>query len=83
MLNVQAIEYRGGHRLWLRFNDGAEGEVDLAAHLVGPVFVPLRDPTVFAAVRLDPELRTIVWPNGADLAPEFLHSLLGSDVAAV
>jgi hypothetical protein len=83
MLNVQAIEYRGRHRLWLRFNDGAEGEVDLAPHLVGPVFVPLRDPAVFAAVRLDPELRTIVWPNGADLAPEFLHSLLGSDVAAV
>ena len=83
MLNVQAIEYRGGHRLWLRFNDGAEGEVDLAAHLVGPVFVPLRDPALFAAVRLDPELRTIVWPNGADLAPEFLHSLLRSDVAAV
>ena len=83
MLNVQAIEYRGGHRLWLRFNDGAQGEVDLAVHLVGPVFVPLRDPALFAAVRLDPELRTIVWPNGADLAPEFLHSLLGSDVAAV
>jgi hypothetical protein len=83
MLNVQAIEYRGAHRLWLRFNDGAEGEVDLAAHLMGPVFLPLRDPAIFAAVRLDPELRTIVWPNGADLAPEFLHSLLGSDVAAV
>ena len=83
MLNVQAMEYRGGYRLWLRFGDGAEGEVDLAAHLVGPVFLPLRDPALFAAVRLDPELRTIVWPNGADLAPEFLHSLLGSDVAAV
>jgi hypothetical protein len=82
MLNVQALKYRGGHRLWLRFNDGAEGEVNLAAHLVGPVFLPLRDPAMFAAVRLDPELRTVVWPNGADLAPEFLHSLLGSDVAA-
>jgi hypothetical protein len=83
MLNIQAIEYRGGHRLWLRFNDAAEGEVDLAAHLVGPVFLPLRDPALFAAVRLDPELRTIVWPNGADLAPEFLHSLLSSGVPAV
>ena len=83
MLNVQALKYRGGHRLWLLFNDGAEGEVNLAAHLVGPVFLPLRDPAMFAAVRLDPELRTVVWPNGADLAPEFLHSLLGSDVAAV
>jgi hypothetical protein len=50
---------------------------------VGPVFLPLRDPPAFAAVRLDPELRTIVWPNSADSAPEFLHSLLGTDVAAV
>ena len=56
MLNVQAVEYRGAHRLWLRFNDGTEGEVDLAAHLVGPVFLPLRDPALFAAVRLDPGL---------------------------
>jgi hypothetical protein len=36
MLNVQAMEYLGAHRLWLRFNNGAEGEVDLAAHLGGP-----------------------------------------------
>lgn len=83
MLNVQVLEYRGAHRLWVRFNDGAEGEVDLGAHLHGPVFIPLRDPAVFAAARVDPEIRTVVWPNGADLAPEFLHSLLSSGVAAV
>lgn len=59
--------------VWVRFNDGSEGEVDLSAELQGPVFEPLRDPKIFAQVRLDPDTHTLVWPNGADLAPEFLH----------
>ena len=82
MLHIRSAEYRGGHRLRLTFSDGAEGEVDLRAYLDGPVFVPLRDPAIFAAVSLDPELHTVTWPNGADFAPEFLRELLGSDVAA-
>jgi hypothetical protein len=41
--------------------------------LDGPVFEPLREPTVFQRVHLHPELHTVVWPNGADFAPEFLH----------
>jgi len=48
-----------------------------------PVFEPLRDPAVFATVRVDPEIRTVAWANGADFAPEFLHGLLNSGVAAV
>jgi hypothetical protein len=83
MLNVREVTVRGEYRLWLQFNDGAEGEVDLREHLIGPVFEPLRDPVAFAAVRVDPEIRTIAWPNGADFAPEFLHGLLSSGVAAV
>jgi hypothetical protein len=69
---VQVLEarYRGGHRLWLRFDDGIEGEVDLAAELDGEVFEPLRDPEYFARYTVD---ETLVWPNGADFAPEFLH----------
>ena len=59
--------------VWVRFNDGSEGEVDLSGELDGPVFEPLEDPEVFAQVRLDPDTHTLVWPNGADLAPEFLH----------
>jgi len=59
--------------VWVRFNDGSEGEVDLSGELDGPVFEPLKDPEVFAQFRLDPEIHTLVWPNGADLAPEFLH----------
>lgn len=59
--------------IWLRFSDGAEGEVDLAGELDGPVFEPLRDPDYFRLVTLNPSLHTITWPNGADLAPEYLH----------
>lgn len=59
--------------IWVRFNDGSEGEVNLSEELEGPVFEPLKDPEIFAQFRLDPDIHTIVWPNGADLAPEFLH----------
>lgn len=59
--------------VWVRFNDGSEGEVDLSGELDGPVFEPLRDPKVFAGFKLDPDTHTLVWSNGADLAPEFLH----------
>jgi hypothetical protein len=62
--------------VWLRFADGAEGEVDLAAQLDGEVFEPLREDSYFKLVELDPVLRTLVWPNGADFAPEFLRSAL-------
>ncbi len=65
--------YVRGYVVWLRFSDGSEGEVDLAGELEGPVFEPLRDPDYFRSFQLDPELHTLVWPNGADLAPEFLR----------
>ena len=59
--------------LWLRFHDGLEGSVDLSGELWGPMFEPLRTPEVFQQAKVDPELETVVWPNGADLAPEFLY----------
>ena len=59
--------------IWVRFNDGTEGEVDLAGTLHGPVFEPLQDAAYFRSFTLSPDLHTVVWPNGADLAPEFLH----------
>ena len=82
MLHVLSVEYCGGHRLRLAFSDGLVGEVDLSGSLQGSVFAPLRDPATFAAVRLDPELQTVAWPHGADFAPEFLHDLAASGVAA-
>jgi len=65
--------------LWLKFEDGLEGEVDLQRELDGEVFAPLRNPTVFRRFRLDPMLKTIVWPGGADFAPEFLRGKLRVD----
>jgi hypothetical protein len=74
--DIRAVEYLGKYRLRLTFAHGLVGEVDLAAKFngrVGPVFDALRDQAVFAKVRVDPEIGTVVWPNGADLAPDVLH----------
>ena len=73
---LTAAKYLHGHTLWLRFSDGQEGEVDLRNELEGEVFVPLRDEAYFKQVEFSPELRTVVWPNGADFAPEFLRAAL-------
>ena len=59
--------------VWLQFSDGVEGEIDLSGELDGPVFEPLRDPEVFGSFVVHEELHTLVWPNGADFAPEFLY----------
>jgi hypothetical protein len=71
--HIVEARYVAGHVVWLRFRDGTSGEVDLAAALRGPVFEPLRDPAVFRQFQVHPEFHTLVWPNGADFAPEFLH----------
>ena len=60
------------HRLWLRYDDGRHGEVDLADELSGAVFEPLRDLAFFKRLTLNPDFHTLQWPNGADFAPEFL-----------
>jgi hypothetical protein len=59
--------------LWVRFLDGTSGTVDLAQELWGPMFEHLSNPEVFNQARVDLELETVVWPNGADLASEFLY----------
>ena len=71
--DVLDAQYRGGYTVWLRFRDGTAGEIDLQPELHGPVFEPLRDPAVFRQFSIHPEFQTLVWPNGADFAPEFLH----------
>jgi hypothetical protein len=71
VVEVKPLE---SYRLWLRFSDGTSGTVDLSAELWGPMFEPLKDPTLFAQAAIHPDLQTVTWPNGADLAPEFLYS---------
>jgi hypothetical protein len=68
--------YVSGFKIWIRFSDGVDGDVDLSRELTGPIFEPLRDVEAFKHFELHPELHTLVWSNGADLAPEFLHEKL-------
>jgi hypothetical protein len=71
---IQTVEPLRGFVLRLGFDDGTVREIDLEEELWGPVFEPLRaDPELFRQVRVDEELGTIVWPNGADLDPDVLH----------
>ncbi len=75
MLHVKSARYVSGYKIWVSFDDGTYGEVDLEGELKGPIFESLKDRDVFSKVTVDPELETVVWPNGADLAPEFLKEL--------
>ena len=74
-LHVTEAKYIGKYRVEVRFNDGRQGVADLSQALTGPVFEPLKDESLFAQLQLNEELDTICWPNGADLAPEFLYFL--------
>ena len=73
ILHVDKFTYLGGHCLALEFSDGTSGEVDLADDLTGEIFVPLQEPGFFAKVMLDGG--TLTWPNGADMAPEYLKAM--------
>jgi len=73
-LHIEEAKYLDGHRVWLKFSDGADGQVDLKNELDGPVFEPLKDPEYFKQFTL--EGHTLAWPNGADFAPEYLHALI-------
>lgn len=75
MIRVTEFELVGAHSLVLTFSDGTSKRVNLRDWLYGPVFEPLRDPDVFAQVRLEADGETISWPNGADFAPEFLYAM--------
>ena len=75
--DIVAANPAGDYRLHLRFEDGAEGVVDLGLHLsFRGVFEPLKDPAYFAQVRVDPELGPVIWPNGADPDPGVLYARL-------
>jgi hypothetical protein len=71
--DVIEARYIGDYVVWLRFRDGTAGEIDLGRELHGEMFESLRDPAAFRQFQIHPEFRTLVWPNGADFAPEFLH----------
>ena len=75
--DITEVRHLGGHRLFLRFEDGVEGAIDLASSLTFEgIFEPLRDARHFAEVSVNREIGTVVWPNGADLDPDVLYALV-------
>ena len=73
--DIIEVQPTQNYRLRLRFEDGKEGEVDIAAMIrFEGIFAPLNDPAEFRKVQVDPELGTICWPNGADLDPDVLYA---------
>ncbi len=73
ILHVVEAKYVADYTIWLKFNNGAIGEIDLKSELDGEVFEPLKVIENFKKFRVDSEIETIVWENGADMAPEFLY----------
>ena len=71
--HLEEANYLDGHRVWVIFSNGTEGQIDLRNELDGPIFEPLKDPEYFKQFTL--EGHTLTWPNGADFAPEHLHAL--------
>ncbi len=75
--DIVQVQLLDGYRLCLRFEDGVEGSVDVAELIrFTGIFAPLRDRDYFLQVRVNPDLGTICWPNGADLDPDVLYALV-------
>ncbi len=70
---VTGFEITGPYILRVSFNDGTAQAINLRPVLAGELYGPLNDIEVFNQVRLDPEVHTLVWPNGADFDPATLH----------
>jgi hypothetical protein len=71
--SVQRVRLTGDYSLELQFSDGFVRDIDFSAMLEGEIYGALRNPELFAQVRIDPEVQTIVWPGGADFDPTILH----------
>ena len=72
-IHIREAKYLHDYVIWFRFNNGAEGEFDFQDQLWGEVFEPLKNKDEFIKFKIDPDMETIVWDNGADFAPEFIY----------
>lgn len=70
MSKLKSIEFLKGYVIRAKLDDGTTKELDFEPHLWGPMFEPLKDPSVFRSGTIDTELGTVALPNGADVAPE-------------
>jgi hypothetical protein len=81
---VQAFERVDVYTLRVEFDDGSAQTIDFSPVLAGELYGPLQNPDLFGQVRLDCEVHTLVWPNGADFDPATLHDwpLIQRELAA-
>ena len=70
---IRAFKKMGPYTLEISFDDKSKRVIDFEPILAGELYGPLRNPKVFGRVRLDREIHTLVWPNGADFDPAILH----------
>ena len=73
IFRVREFRVVGPYTLRVAFDDGTEQVIDFQPVLAGELFGPLRDVSLFNQVRIDPEVHTLVWANGADFDPATLH----------
>jgi hypothetical protein len=76
MIEITSAEHVEGYKIWVRFNTGESGVVDLKNALWGPMFEPLKDLNVFKRFDVSEVFHTLCWENGADFAPEFLYDTM-------
>ena len=82
IIHVTEVKVVDSYSLVLTFDNGVQKRVNLRQELYGPIFEPLRDPSYFAKAYVDPDSRTVAWPNGADFAPDFLYRLESEETSA-
>jgi hypothetical protein len=73
ILRVRSFQVVAPYTLRVQFDDQTEQVINFAPVLAGELYGPLRDVALFNQVQLDPEVHTLVWPNGADFDPATLH----------
>ena len=78
MIDVKSARYVEGYKVWIEFSNEESGVVDLEPDLRGPMFEPLKDPEKFKKFRVSGILRTLIWDNGANFAPEYLYSKIAT-----
>ena len=77
---VVEATYESDYKIKVRFETGQVKEVDLASHLDGPIFEPLKDPQYFRLLAVNRDIDTVTWPNNADFPPDFLYEI-GTEVS--
>ena len=77
LYDIVEVKVVKNYILYVRFEDGTSGEIDISKIVpFEGVFSKLKDPSYFKTVRVDKDLGTIVWESGADIAPDYLYSII-------